>query len=153
MSCQRLGIITTVYSACPLYRHITPITMLEKTSRFYKSFDRKSFVTCWHHARHTVYVWFWNTSGLFPPHRWKFATRVRNCPSQFTGTYRQAGRIEREVVHSAVSAWITVPLMKDPIPNFVVPGMVPYCVCLQIVVARNVSCCERWQLLRKHSFI
>ena len=90
-----------------------------------------------------MYVWFWNTSGLFPPHRWKFATRVRNCPSQFTGTYRQAGRIEREVVHSAVSAWITVPLMKDPIPNFVVPGMVPYCVCLQLAVARNVSCCEK----------
>ena len=33
--------------------------------------------------------------------------------------------------------------MKDPIPNFVVPGMVPYCVCLQLAVARNVSCCEK----------
>ena len=45
------------------------------------------------------------------------------------------------------------PLMMDPIPNFVVPGMVPYCVCLQLVVALNVSCCERWKSLRKHSSI
>ena len=136
----------------PVYRHIPHVLQRSrKPLFFYESFDRKSSVTRWHHAWHTVYVWFWNTSDLFPSYRWDFATRLRNCPSQFTGTYREAGRIEREIVHSALSARMS--RVNTPSrcwwtqsQKFVVPGMVPYCVYLQLVVARNVSCCERWQI-------
>ena len=43
MSHRHLGKISTVYSACPLYRHITRITSLEETPHFIYFDHRASF--------------------------------------------------------------------------------------------------------------